>query len=180
MVNRIWREANLMTTILETIYLIYESDLERDETQLSVPHVNSKIHIFSSPCLSQLFPSFVFCQNYRHETYFSHCCNPNWPHRNIQTTSESIWLLSITEHLFFSEPLGSCREKWIQFSSGEEQPPLSQFMGVLRVLPRAWEHKLLPRASRPPWECRHWESKCRERCLLKQYLRSCVKSFGAI
>lgn len=33
--NRIWREANLMSTILETIYLRYErSGLERDETAL--------------------------------------------------------------------------------------------------------------------------------------------------
>lgn len=103
--NRIWREANLMTTILETIYLRYErSDLERDETQLSVPHVDSKIWSFPSPCLSQLFPSFIFCQNYRREAYFSHCCDPNWPHRNIQTTSGSIWLLSITEHLFLLNP----------------------------------------------------------------------------
>lgn len=44
MVNRIWKKANLMTTILETIYLRYERhDLERDKTQLSVPHVDFKI-----------------------------------------------------------------------------------------------------------------------------------------
>lgn len=76
----------------------------KETKQLSVPHVDSKTRIFPSPCLAQLFPSFIFCQNYRHGTYFSHCCDPNWPHRNIQTASGSIWLLSITEHLFFLNP----------------------------------------------------------------------------
>lgn len=46
-----------MTEILETVYLRYErsDQVERDETHLSLPCVDSKICIFPSPRVSQLF-----------------------------------------------------------------------------------------------------------------------------
>lgn len=76
----IWNE-----TKLSSLYLMW---ILKSEVSLVSAYPSSFLHLF-------------FCQNYRREAYFSHCCDPNWPHRNIQTTSGSIWLLSITEYLFF-------------------------------------------------------------------------------
>ena len=91
-----------MTKILGTIYSRYErnNQVGRDKTQLYTLCFQELY--FPSHCTSHLFSSFLFCQNYRHKTYFSLCCCPNWPHGNIQ--SGSVWLLSITEHSLFLDP----------------------------------------------------------------------------
>lgn len=176
------QDLDLMTTMLEIKYLRYErSELERDEIQFSVPHVDYKIQSFPKiPAYSSSF-LYLFSVKIIDVKHISHIVMIPIGHIEICKLLVVLYGYWALLNIYFFWTLENCREKWIQFSSGEEQYLFSQFREILRVLlPRAWEHKLLPRASWSLWEYCRQESRCRERCLLKQYLRNSIMSFGAI